>query len=320
MKKKNMNWKIAILMLSILIIAIIPGIEASLITKEIKTDNISIAEPRIIYLGKMGIVEDECIINLEHDNLLTIDGGTQNDTFHFVIDYVFEECNIDQEKWCFKINMSGVANTSTKIVHEVIFDDNWWLNDEADGEIWIEVSGYDIWLLNENFITVECKKYSDILWLTDFALVDQSLEKMVVKTKNFPAPEISWSVPDGEVFQVNRVNNKVTKDVILTNEGGWTTVDLNIDFSGSSDFKIVDGQKDKITLAPRQTHTLTVEFNPTSRVSKTASFLAFNNAEWYCEDSELTINGQVGRARFKSNILSNILVKFPLLQQLLLNL
>lgn len=317
----NGKIKIVLIILSLLSLAFVSGVEAAITNTQTNQGNINTTgSPNQIYLGKMKIIDGVSTIKLEHDNLITIDGGSQEEMYIFIIDYVFKENSINQEKWVFKIEISGEISNSPKTSEEVIFLDNWWNEDEGSGELWLEVSGYDLWTLNNNYITVRCEQWMDILWLGNFGLVDSAEEIILVKTQNFPAPVLTWSAPDGDTWQIRKLGDQTEpKRFIITNTGEWKSKGIEINLVGSSDFSIIEGET-TISLDPEESHELTVSFKPASKGTKTAKLTAVNNDEWYCESSNMTITGRVGRSR--SRILNyfgifSLIEKMPILQKIL---
>ena len=275
-----------------------------------------------IHLGKMSIMEGTTKIKLNNDNLIEVKSGTQQDIYHFVIDYEFKEgSNINQEKWEFIINMSGIIDSSPKIEHREFFEDNWINNDEGRGEIWVEITGYDIWIENQNFITVTCNRYADVLWTGDFDLIDRASENVLVRVKDFPAPELQWAANEGSSWQSDESGeNALTKTFTVTNVGEYETEEASLNIEGSDNFEIIEGDT-TISLEAGESYTITVGFTPKSNGWYYANLTSSNTDEWYFKSTDFAIKGHVGKGKSKAlaymSIYEKIMEQFPLIQKIL---
>lgn len=318
--------KIVLILLTIISIVIVSGIDAVEIKKD--TEQLTLGDPTPpIELGKMTIMDGTTKIKLKNDNLIKIKDGNQSEIYHFVIDYEFKEgSNVNQEKWVFTINMSGILDTSAEenlqVEHSVIFEDHYYNNDEARGEIWIDISGEDIWLENNNFITVDCKRYADILWISDFNLIDQANENVLIRAENFPAPELTWSTPDGAKWEVDETGSeKLFKTFVLTNTGRWPTENAEIKLTSDTDAFQLETDLTTVSLDPDEQHSVVVSFTPSSRGKKSANLTSTNDNEWYFKGEKLQITGEVPKSKAKiKNFFDEhniILERMPLVLRLL---
>jgi hypothetical protein len=305
----------------------ISGAEAVAIQKQSKENdsrNIETMQAgNIVDLGKMTILDKKCKIELKYDNYVPIEDCSPYETYAFVMQYYMHETNICQEKWIFRMTMQVGTMGEAFIVDEEIIEDDWLLTDEADGELWIELAGHELWESREyNYITIDCMLYSDILWLTNYSLVDESHEMTQVTVQNYLSPQLTWNTMDGTDWGNVRVNgDPENKRFILKNTGDWVAENINFNLIGYEAFTIIKGEE-IFNLEPNEQHMITVRFNPSSTGEKTA-FLRAQDQGLIFISEELTLKG-IGRGITPKDNINLVLFKnlerFPILERLLMHL
>ena len=316
--------KAIILCLMLIVSIAIAGAGATTVKNQNEEVNdepfLTTAAPNVIDLGKMTILDKECKIELRYDNIVPIEECSPYETYAFVMQYYMHETNICQEKWVFRMEMQTGTTGESFIKDSKIIEDDWLLTDEADGELWIELPGHKLWDSREyNYITIDCELYSDILWVSNLTLVDESHEMTQVTVQSYLAPQLEWNAMDGTEWGKVGVNDDpVEKKFILKNTGSWAAENIDFSIIGYDDFKITDGAG-PFNLDPNEQHLLTVTFDPSSNGEKTAYLSAHDEGHVFnSEELELKGTGGVKSKTISINqIFLKIFERYPMLEKLL---
>lgn len=325
MKQKKM---IILSLLLVMGLIFVSSSEAANVSKDSEKNNetVQIKASNVINLGEMRIEEKKCTINLEYDNVAPIRDCSPYETYAFVIQYYFHEASINQEKWVFRMSMQTGTNGEKTLVDEKIIEDSWALTDMSDGELWVELPGYKLWEGKEyNYITLECITYSDIAWLSDYTLVDESHEMTQATVKNYLKPKLEIDALDGTDYgKVGVRVNYPEKVFIVENTGTWVAKNVSYELLGHPDFYVSQGPKGEFDLQPNEQKQITIIFNPQKRGEKSASLRASDGQYLFSsEEIKLKGYGRVTKSKgilFSSNIFDRLIEKSPIFEELLTSL
>ena len=294
--------------------------------KELETQ--SKTSGNVIDLGEMRIEEKKCRINLKHDNMIPVEECNPYETYVFIVQYYFHEASINQERWIFRMSMQTGANGESEVIKEKIIDDTWGLTDISSGELFIEIKGHELWDSKDyNYLTFDCETLSDIAWLSNWSLVDESHEMSQVTVRSYLEPNLKINAIDGTDFGavgIRLVYPYPKKIFVLKNEGNWVAKNITYELMGHGDFSITEGPDSAFDLAANQKTQITFTFDPQSHGDKNAVLRANDGGYLYSsQDVNLKGYGKITNPKnnaFSFSFLSTLFEKSPLFERLLINL